>query len=579
MEQQTTSIYSTSQKLPLSTNQIAWAGTIALVTIHLFFLLWASPIYRNSDDSIYSRYAHQIAEGTYEYNHNSNQSFQHRYGVTVPTALGYKLFGVNRYSLVLWAWICSILTLTLLFNFALRRYGPAAAFIAGLIFATNTKQISTALMLSVDVIVSLFMFLAAIILYEARQSNAKEMETFFSVSFVTTLILATLSKLVVITIFPAITILLLIDLKNRRNIALWLKIISYGLLFGALYLTWMHFYTGNFMSRFSGTIDVVQSLGSMNITVFKDMMDNLPARLTYKPALMILSIPGVLIPLLLALSLTNIFTEQKLKLFTETSHWWLFILSITLFIWVVPTSFSPFIPLLLVPRYFLPLIPFFSLIAGVALASTFNKSLSYVVTKQFFWWLCFIYLLIYPLLNTLGFFKLGVLIVTVPVLFALFWDKATFLSSSFGALRTPILSLLYLLVFSMLPSHFILNNIIGEKPWQTAEREIVQRYFLDDKESKVVYTNKRGIIAINFLIGYENFNNLELVNWDRVTTKKIAAEVKHYIYINKHVIKGLQATYSRTPPPFVNSPPPDWELVEESKGIAIYTTQNTPNFN
>ncbi|MBF0384189.1 MAG: glycosyltransferase family 39 protein [Magnetococcales bacterium] len=589
MEQKTTPIPAFSPNPTISKKQIAWIGTVVLVAIHLFFLMWAGPKYQNSDDSIYSRIAHEIVDGRYKYDPMGNPGFQNRYGVTVPTALGYKLFGINRYSLVLWSWLCSILTLTLLFNFVLKRYGLPAGFISGLIFATNTKQIGTALMLSVDVILSFFMFLSAVILYEARQPEARGRERFFAIAFVATLMMATLSKLLVISIFPAFAILMAVDLKNQKHKTLWINIVAIGLLFGGAYLIWMHIYTGSYMSRFAGTLNVFQSLDSMQIKNYNEMMNNLPARLTYKPILVILSIPGLLIPFALALAaLFQTGTKdldhkqpvagQGVSNLKNTGYWWLLIFSAMFYIWFIPGSFNPFIPIILIPRYFLPLIPFLALLAGVALASIYSSNLWAAKSRQYFWWLGFIYLVLFPLLNTLGYFKLGVVIVTAPVLFALVWDRATFISRPISSLRTPLITVLSILVFSLLPAHFIINNVIGEKPWQKVERESIQRYFVEDKEPKVVYSNKRGLISINFFRGYEKSKDVQLVNWQAVKDKKYAAGTKHYIYINKNVVEGLKITYSRKPPTFVYNPPANWQLVVEEQGVAIYKSDDIPEF-
>jgi 4-amino-4-deoxy-L-arabinose transferase-like glycosyltransferase len=595
MEQKSKSIHSILQNQTITTKHVAWIGTIILVAIHLFFLLWTGPNYLNSDDATYSIYAHQIAEGNYKYNHLANPGFQHRYGISVPTALSYKLFGVNRYSLVLWSWISSLLTLILLYNFTLRRFNPSAAFIAGLIFATNTQQIGTALMLSVDVVVSMFMFLTAILLYEARQPYGKGRETFFAIAISITIIFAALSKLAVICIFPAITVLLFVDIKNGQHKGLWLKIIAYGLLCSAFYLLWMHIYTGSYLSRFSGTIDIIRSLDAANQSpTHANMMDNLPARLTYKPILLILSLPGVLITFVLAISSTTIFWGRGENHLKNTGYWWLFIFSILTYIWIGPISLNPYIPVNLVPRYFVPLLPFLSLVAGAALSPIFNSSLPSTLTKQYFWWLCFVFVLIYPLLNAFNFFKLGLLIVTIPVIFALFWERANIFSLNFSYLHKPLKAFLFLATLSILPAHFILNNVIGELPWKKMERESFQRYFFVGKEPKIIYTNERSIVSINFHNGYKQSKNLQLVNWANVTSKGTYEGVKqdtavaglhgsltpkHYIYINKHLIKGLQSTYGHIIPSFVNNPPSDWELVEEREGVAIFTTPNTPNFN
>lgn len=564
-----------------TTNQIALFGTIGFIALHLLFLLWAGPIYQNSDDSIYSMYAHLIERGTYQYNHDVNPSFQHRYAVSVPTALSYALFGINQYSLASWSWIYSLLTISILFNFTLRQFGATTAFIASLTFTTNTLQIGTALSLSVDIAVSFFMFLTAILLYKARQQTSKGREVFFAIAITASLILATLSKLTVIWIFPAILILLLVDLKNGHNRKLWLNIVGFGLFFGACYLIWMHIFTGSFYSRFSGTLDILRTPGQIPNANFNKMLNNIPARMTYEPLLAIMSTPGMLIPLVLALPSLALFFNNNGDQRKSIGYWWLCIFSILTYIWIGPTSFDPYIPLLLVKRYFLPLLPFLSIASGLAIAPIIDARLSQSQYKILFIWVLGNLFIMLPLLYFLAYFKLGLLIITIPVIFTLLWKRvvsALPIVKQFIHWGRWITVALLVATFVALPSKFILSNQIGEKPWQTAEREIIQNHFLVGNDPKTVYSNSRGISAITFYSGYQIPENLTLINWERIPEKISERHGRHYVYVNQITIKALSSSYNIKPPTFVTTPPAHWKPVAKRDGIILFTTQTIPQF-
>jgi 4-amino-4-deoxy-L-arabinose transferase-like glycosyltransferase len=86
-----------------------------------------------SDDVRYARYAWRIADGTYQL---EPHQFAIRYGVLVPVAALFRLFGVQEWTMVVLPLIGSSLAAALTALIAARVAGLSAAWVAGLLMAT-----------------------------------------------------------------------------------------------------------------------------------------------------------------------------------------------------------------------------------------------------------------------------------------------------------------------------------------------------------------------------------------------------------------------------------------------------------
>lgn len=88
------------------------------------------------DDVGYAEFAHQMATGTYEPPPPTNYgTFGLRWGIVAPTALAYRLFGINDVSIALYPLLCSLAGIVLLYLFGRRLFDERTGLLAALLLA------------------------------------------------------------------------------------------------------------------------------------------------------------------------------------------------------------------------------------------------------------------------------------------------------------------------------------------------------------------------------------------------------------------------------------------------------------
>ena len=141
---------------------------LTLGAVSLFVRLLAYTGLVASDDLVYSYFAEQIADGTYRL---VPHHFAIRYGVLLPLAALYRLFGVHEWTTVILPLAASVLAPPLAALLALRISGPGAAWIVGLLLACFPVEVRYASLLVPEPImetVLLFVALLYLIAVERR---------------------------------------------------------------------------------------------------------------------------------------------------------------------------------------------------------------------------------------------------------------------------------------------------------------------------------------------------------------------------------------------------------------------------
>jgi 4-amino-4-deoxy-L-arabinose transferase-like glycosyltransferase len=110
-----------------------WIMIAVLFTLALIVRLACFTGLIASDDFGYAKYAQQISQGNY---HLEPHHFAIRYGVIVPLAAVYRLFGIHEWTTIILPLISSSLAPALIAALAARLSGGQVAWIAGLLLAT-----------------------------------------------------------------------------------------------------------------------------------------------------------------------------------------------------------------------------------------------------------------------------------------------------------------------------------------------------------------------------------------------------------------------------------------------------------
>ena len=153
------------------TFQIPWPALLLIFGVSLVVRSICFTGLIGSDDLFYSAFAQQILDGTYQLERNHMAI---RYGVILPLAAIYKVFGIHEWSTVALPLLASSLAPVLATLVGFQLSGATAAWIAGLLLATFPVDARYATILVPESMLQSAVLAAAIVYLnaEARQSMA-----------------------------------------------------------------------------------------------------------------------------------------------------------------------------------------------------------------------------------------------------------------------------------------------------------------------------------------------------------------------------------------------------------------------
>jgi 4-amino-4-deoxy-L-arabinose transferase-like glycosyltransferase len=123
-----------------------------------------------SDDLGYAGYARQISEGTYRL---EPHHYAMRYGVIVPLAVCYGLFGIHEWTTVALPLLCSSLAAALAALVAARLAGLSAAWVTGLLMVTFPVDVRYASVLVPESFLQVILLAAALLFLRAETQNSR----------------------------------------------------------------------------------------------------------------------------------------------------------------------------------------------------------------------------------------------------------------------------------------------------------------------------------------------------------------------------------------------------------------------
>lgn len=154
-----------------STERRQWLILAALVfTVALAIRLACFTGLIASDDLGYAEYARQIAHGTYRL---EPHHYAIRYGVTVPLAVLYRLFGIHEWTTVALPLLCSSLAAALAALVAARLAGLSAAWVTGMLMATFPVDVRYASVLVPESFLQAILLAAALLFLYAETQNSR----------------------------------------------------------------------------------------------------------------------------------------------------------------------------------------------------------------------------------------------------------------------------------------------------------------------------------------------------------------------------------------------------------------------
>jgi 4-amino-4-deoxy-L-arabinose transferase-like glycosyltransferase len=162
--------------LPRDPVRVRWAVYGGLAVLALTLRLACASGLVGSDDLFYATYAKAMAEGQYAEILSQLRGIEHvhyalRYGVLLPLAAVYRVFGVSEWTTILLPLAASTLSVAMLAAIAYRMFDRRVAIIAGLLYATFPIQLEFAAILEPEPIAECFVLLGVLAYLYARRAT------------------------------------------------------------------------------------------------------------------------------------------------------------------------------------------------------------------------------------------------------------------------------------------------------------------------------------------------------------------------------------------------------------------------
>lgn len=338
----------------------AWvlAPKIILLSTLLFsvaYFLLAHEGFYWLDDYIYTKYAWQVQQGTFDLNKPMlpPNPLTNRVMIFAPAALFYALFGFNIYVATLWPLLCTVGSSVLVYAIY-RRSNPVVASLGILLLGLYFHTLFLGSYFYPDNILMFFGFAALAALHRFRYVVNGRQPFFLAAGFVFFNFLAFLSKETIAYYAPFYLILFLSDLFAKRHRAFWIYSLVLGAVLLGAYFTFYYFETGSFFSRFD---IIAQSNAAYHEGAKPKPFSQLLNRLTMGPLYFFMG-SGIYVPFVFAIGL--FVKTRKSVIFlarNEAGFWLLAALLVLLQFWFGSTSTVYYNPITLVPRMCMLMMP------------------------------------------------------------------------------------------------------------------------------------------------------------------------------------------------------------------------------
>jgi 4-amino-4-deoxy-L-arabinose transferase-like glycosyltransferase len=147
---------------------------IVLLALGLRIIFYTGPI--GSDDHDYYLAAYEIHEGTY---HPSSNYWKTRYGMLLPIAASFKLFGTNEYAAALWPILCSLGAVVLCYFLGREVLDSRTGLLAALLLALYPLDIHYSGLILPDIPLSFLMGASVYAFLRASRSEQYASVLFF----------------------------------------------------------------------------------------------------------------------------------------------------------------------------------------------------------------------------------------------------------------------------------------------------------------------------------------------------------------------------------------------------------------
>ncbi len=469
------------------------------------------------DDMNYARIANDINHGAVD----NSDHFTFRWAITTPTALCYKLFGINDLSSSLPSMIYASLILLIVF-ITVRKLSLAAVsislalsiFTSWNLFYSDKLMPDTALAFSVVAIVFVLYYFK----FQLFGKQPLLFAAFLSISF----FIGFLAKGTIILSVPLLAFLAISDLLKKQHLKFWIYAAAFTILLFTIYSIYIKELTGELQGRFAAIY--------ANSYLNKCSYDQQPVtfvikRVAYEFFSMMIRqgmfVSGIFL-------ITIIITKFRRKIFSHNNEESFFIVS-SIILWLsanfMTISFTNYNPLCLDPRHYLFLTP----ITAIAIGYYYKSFCDSKKSKIIFTSIAFIVAIISYTLNQK--------IATHLYLPILLW----IVISLFVPNRKWIQRILLVLFIAILCAPLWDNIPYAKQKNYPRQKEITKQFLNTIKGETVIISDEIQKRFNKYFLGFSYSNNISFLNFKEAEKDSSIYNKNIYVIDNKHTqhLSGL----------------------------------------
>lgn len=497
----------------------------------------------------YARIAHELEQGTFEL---APHPFSQRFGVTFPTAISYRLFGVNPISTTLWPLLCSLASIVIVFTATARFFGGRTAAIAAVLLTFNVVEARYASRLVPDLIVSTLMLATAALVHAGRYSDSRTRQLLTGAATALTLSLAVLAKETAIWIVPFLVLMMVGDLVRRRSRYMWAAVAVCGLLWMGVILFAYDQATGDALYRLSG-IETTHNARSWSFHG-KSHAEYLE-RLTIGPARFFLEQPGFFLLMALALPAGLNVLRSARNLPPGVRYWGGYLLTLFVVFWFGTTSFQFYNPLPLVERFLIALLPPLAILAAVTLTHLTGRRDR---SRRFGIGLSATVYLLGALVLAVQGWTLAVVYAGLGLLALGLWYLPP--GRSLPALTLRALALL--LYLAPLVDYARSGDPLEHPETYTMEQAIIERNTGSPNAPTVILTDDHSAFVLPFYLSTGVRENLQVLPWSEWEKFRSDHERRKLVYVHHSRLQAMHINWGTETPDYALNPPSEWRLLE-----------------
>ncbi|MGQ0827685.1 MAG: ArnT family glycosyltransferase [Bacteroidota bacterium] len=502
---------------------------VLLLSIHITGWFLLKPVWPFSDDYCYCSRANDFLQGQFNLTYSQ---FQNRFGVYLPASAIFYFLGINPYTISLWPLIVSLLTISVVFIIVDKIANTPIAFISSFLIATNILQLTYAISLFPDLIVSFYCIAAILILYYGRQHENRDIR--YPILFNIIVLIGFFTKETILLLAPFFLIVLVYDLYQKQNRLFWKRTLVFGVITILVQSLIYYSITGDVFHR-------IRSLIDFNSNGFLDEKSKLYIQSKYSSNIF-KWISGELGYVFIAIMAVFSFFTLKRKAVNEFHFYITIYILVLLLEFITLFHIEKYTALFMLNRMWMLIIAPLSIVAAYLIYKAEDKFYIFLIAA--FAGLC-----------SYGFYAISL---NRGLLFVLFLIAAVI--SYYLKYRTKTFNLLLLMPFMILFVYFIYSNSNYRVGSLSSGNLIkVQLEELNNTEKKIILCGED--FAENHIIynGFKEYNNLLFFPFSKSDSVLNFSNV--YVIVNTEEINT---------PDFITQHSEQWETLIDHDKLFIY---------